>query len=88
MPKLGEQYMVDASKQDGILIVAFPNKNTKTDLEFSFWKEMVPVNEVVEDDNADEELIMMIIIGTSYCCCCTLCCSIIYIIRRKRMQSH
>ena len=48
MPTIDQLYTIDASEGDGFLIVAFPNVDSVTKLEFSYWEELVEVEEIVE----------------------------------------
>ena len=92
MPSENEVYMVDASDDDGILVVAFPNKDQMdTKFAFSYWAEEILEDPVGEDDviqNFEEDLIFMMIVGVVGVCLLCICICVICVIRKKRIQAH
>lgn len=49
MPTVGATYSVSASS--GIMIIAYPNEDVETDLQFEYWV-TAPVKEEVKDDSS------------------------------------
>ena len=89
MPTIGQLYTIDASSGNGFLVVAYPNFNVSTNLEFTFWEEQ-RVFERANDEDAifeeDEEedlgtLYAVLAIGVLLV---ALCICVICVIRKKR----
>ena len=92
MPSPNEVYMIDASNHEGILVVAFPNKDQMdTKLTFSYWAEIVLEEDVMEDDgfkNFEEDMLFMVVVGIVGACLLCLCICVICVIRLKRIHAH
>jgi len=76
-----EYYLYKAPIDEGILIVAYPEKDKTTELAFEFWAGYSP-----EDDKAEEEeddLTVMVIIAAAIAFLCIIILVVCIIMKRK-----
>lgn len=88
MPTIGEVYMVDTSEGDGLLVIAFPNKDIDTQFEFSYWTAMVEFQEGGELQESDGEGLIALVMGIVGFCLLGTCIGVVCYIRKKRMEVH
>ena len=83
MPELGKKYEVDASNGDGILVVAFPNKDAETSFEFDYWTEIKggPSDGVSEEDDM---MMIYIYAGAGAACLLIVTVIVVCILCRRR----
>ena len=84
--------MVDATYGDGILVVAFPDKDADTEFSFEYWVEEL-IEEMVIDEDIEEtpfgvDMMLIYAIAGTGVCLLLICCCVICIIRRKRMLAN
>ena len=93
MPTIDQLYTIDASKGDGFLVVAFPNIDSVTKLEFSYWEELVEVeessgqNQLVEAEEEDDMTMLYGLGGVGVLFLC-ICVCVVCVIRKKRAMAN
>jgi hypothetical protein len=92
MPNLNQLYTIDGSTGNGFLVVAFPNVDSVTRLEFSYWEELKEVEDLVaenvlsDSDNEDDMMMLYALAGFGVLFLC-ICISVVCVIRKKRAMA-